>query len=112
MIICLNDTLILSEDPIKLNNQLSLIRELLQALGLVTNEEKSHFQPTQEIVFLGFQISTKTTKISLPLGKMRKIVQEARKLVGKTTVSVRELAALVGMTTAASQAIRVAPLFH
>ena len=89
-----------------------MIRELFQALGLVINEEKSQFQPTQEIVFLGFRISTKTMTISLPMDKIRNIVQEAKRLLGKNAVSVRNLAAFVGKTTAAKQAIRVAPLFH
>ena len=97
--------MILNEDPVKVNSKLSLLRELFQALGLVINEEKSQFQPTQEIVFLGFQISTSTMTVSLPAKKMRKIVQEARKLLGKTIVSVRELVAFVGKTTAARQAI-------
>lgn len=112
LIIYLDDILILSDDQLKLNRQLSLIRELFQALGLVINEEKSQFQPTQEIVFLGFRISTKTMTISLPTDKIRDIVQEAKRLLEKKAVSVRDLAAFVGKTTAAKQAIRVAPLFH
>ena len=38
LIIYLEDILILSEGQVRLNGQLSLIRELFQALGLVINE--------------------------------------------------------------------------
>ena len=102
----------LSKDQVKLNGQLSLIRKLFQALGLVINEEKSQFQPTPEIVFLGFRILTKTMTISLPADKTRKMVQEAKKLLRKKALCVKDLAAFVGKTTAPRQPIRVAPLFH
>ena len=112
LIIYLDDILMLGVDPASLNTQLCLLQELFQALGLVINREKSQLRPTQEITFLGFQISTKSMSISLPAEKLRKIAQDAKKLLERSTVSVRELAAFVGKTTAAREAIRVAPLFH
>ena len=96
----------------KLNGQLTLLKELFQALGLVINWEKSQFEPTQEILFLGFWISTKSMTVSLPREKLRKIMQEAHQLSQRTTLSLQEIAGFVGKTTAARQAIRVAPLFH
>ena len=95
-----------------LSTQISLIQELFQALGLIINESKSQLIPTQEIVFLGFQLSSAKMTISLPQEKMRKIKQEAVHLLQKPLVSIQELATFVGKTTAARQAISVAPLFH
>ena len=57
-------------------------------------------------------ISTTAMQVSLPKEKLARIQQEARLLQAKTTVSVQKLAAFVGMTTAAKQAVRMAPLFH
>ena len=51
-------------------------------------------------------------QVSLPKEKLARIQQEARLLQAITTVSVQELAAFVSMTTAARQAVRMAPLFH
>ena len=102
----------LGEDPARLDTQLGLLQELFQALGLVINKEKSQLTPTQEIIFLRFQISTKLMSISLPAEKIRKIAQDPNKPLGRNAVSERELAAFVRKTTAARQAIQVAPLFH
>ena len=95
-----------------LTTQINLIQELFQVLGLVINENKSHMVPTQEIVFLGFHLSSIAMTISLPQEKIKKIKQEAACLLKKPLVSIQHLATFVGMTTAAKQAIPVAPLFH
>ena len=63
-------------------------------------------------MFLGFQLSSAKMTISLPQEKMRKIKQEAVHLLQKPLVSIQEFATFVGKTTAARQAISVAPLFH
>ena len=87
-----------------LRGQLNLLKELFQALGLVINWEISQFNPTQEITFLGFQISTKTMTVSRR--------SESRKL----HLCIRGHQCLYRnwqrMSTAAKQAIRVAALFH
>ena len=83
---------------VKLKGQLTLLKELFQALGLVINWEKSQFEPTQEILFLGFWISTKSMTASLPREKLRKIMQEAHQLSQRASVSLQEIA---GKTTAA-----------
>ena len=111
LIIYLDDLLVIASSPEVLSTQISLI-QLFQALGLIINESKSHLIPTQEIVFLGFQLSSAKMTISLPQEKMRKIKQEAVHLLQKPLVSIQELATFVGKTTAARQAISVAPLFH
>ena len=43
---------------------------------------------------------------------MQKICCKATNLAEKSLVTIRELAAFVGMTNAAKQAIPIAPLFH
>ena len=50
--------------------------------------------------------------ISLPAEMLRKVAQDAKKLLERSTISVRELSTFVGKTTAVRDAIRVAPLFH
>ena len=63
-------------------------------------------------MFLGLTISTIEMQVSLPKEKVTRIQQEARQMRFKTEVSVQKLTAFVGVTTAAKQAVRVAPLFH
>ena len=93
-------------------NQLELIKDLFQTLGLLINNKKFQLEPSQEIVFLGLMILTTAMQVSLPKEKVTWIQQEARLMPSKTEVSVQKLAAFVGMTTAPKQAVRVAPLFH
>ena len=62
-------------------------------------------------MFLVYQLSTVTMMISLPVKKMPKIQQEAIHLL-KEVLSIWKIAALIGMTYAARQAITIAPLFH
>ena len=112
LIIYLDDLLILCNCRDTLLSQLELIKDLFQTLGLLINNKKSQLEPSQEIVFLGLTISTIAMQVSLPKEKVTRIQQEARQMLSKTEVSVQKLAAFVGMTTAAKQAVRVAPLFH
>ena len=60
-----------SRDPVSSN------QDLFQILGLVINETKSQMTPTQEIVFLGFHLSSAKMTISLPQEKMKRIKQDA-----------------------------------
>jgi len=112
LIIYLDDILLLCSCQDTLINQLEFIRDLFQVLGLLINSKKSQLEPSQEIVFLGLAISTITMQVSLPKEKVVRIQQEAKQLHAKPEVSIQKLATFVGMTTAAKQAIRVAPLFH
>ena len=50
------------------------------------------------MVFLGFLVSTKTMIISIPVDKIRNVVQEAKRLLEKNAVSVRDLVRFVGKT--------------
>jgi len=112
LIIYLDDMIILCNCRETLTNQLEFIRDLFQELGLLINNKKSQLVPSQEIVFLGLEISTVTMQVSLPKEKVVRIRQEAKQLHIKPEVSVQKLASFVGMTTAAKPAIQVAPLFH
>ena len=112
LIVYLDDILILCSCRDTLINQLRFVRDLFQVLGLLINEKKSQLDPSQEIVLLGLAISTTTMQVSLPKEKVARIQQEAKQLQAMSEVLVQKLAMLVGRTTAAKQAIRVAPLFH
>ena len=112
LIIYLDDMLVICNSQEELRENVLLMKDLFGVLGLTINEKKSQLEPSQEIAFLGYQLSTVTMTISLPMEKMRKIQQEARQLLKETTVSIRRIATFIGMTNAARQAITIAPLFY
>jgi len=89
-----------------------LICQLFECLGLIVNQKKSVLQPTQRLEFLGFEIYTQPMTLSIPQEKMRKIQQDARRLLTKSQVSVRELAQFVGKATATILALPTATLHY
>ena len=112
LIIYLDDILVISSSQEEAREYVLLIRDLFSSLGLIINEKKSQLVPSQEVVFLGYLISTVTINISLPSEKMRKIQQEATDLLKAASVSIWQIAAFIGMTNAAKQAIPMASMYH
>ena len=112
LIIYLDDMLVICDSQEELRENVLLIKDLFGVLGLTINEKKSQLEPSQEIVFMGYQLSTVTMTISLPVEKMQKIQQEALQLLKETIVSIWKIAAFIGMTNAARQAVTIALLFH
>ena len=112
LIIYLDNILVMCECQEELTRQVNLIQDLFSVLGLTINSKKSQLSPVKELVFLGHQISTAQMRIVLPWEKTQKICGEATHLAEKSMVTIPELAAFLGMTNAAKQAIPIAPLFH
>ena len=72
LIIYLDDLLILHQHKDRLQQMVQLISQLFSSLGLMVNHKKSILVPTQILEFLGFNINSQSTQISLPQEKMRK----------------------------------------
>jgi len=62
--------------------------------------------------FLGFHLCTTTMRVSMPTEKLRKIQQDAQRMLHQTSTSVREIARFVGKTTTTMRAIPLAPLYY
>ena len=86
------------QTPVTADN--SLICKFFECLGLLVNHKKSILDPFQQMEFLGFEIHSQPMTLSIPQEKMRKIQQDARRLMTKPSLSVRELAQFVGKATA------------
>ena len=112
LIIYLDDLLILHQDKVQIQQMIPLICQLFECLGLIINHNKSLLEPTQRLEFLGFKIHTQSMTLSIPQEKIRKIQQDARRLMVKTSVSVSEVAQFVGKATATMRALPTAPLHY
>ena len=109
----LYDILIIFCCPEILSAQINLMWDLFQILhrsGHQRDQISADAYPGDCVLGFSYFISKMT--ISLPLENMRKIKQDTVHLLQKPLVSIQKIVTLVGKTTAASQAIRVAPLFH
>ena len=83
---------------------------LLQVLGFTINWEKSVLQPTQVMEFLGMKIDSQKMEISLPEEKLTALKDLCKQTLKAKTLSVRELASLIGKLYATLPAVSMAPL--
>ena len=90
LIIDLDDLLMLHQSKEHLHQISQLTCQLFESLGLMVNLNKSILTPTQELEFLGSELCSQTMALSVPSEKLRKIKQDARRLLDQTTVSIRE----------------------
>ena len=104
--------LILHQNREQLHQITQLICQLLEALGLMVNQKKSITNPTQELEFLGFQVGSISMNLSIPSEKLRKIRQDARRMLDCPQVTVREVARFVGKAVSTLRAIPLAPLHY
>ena len=80
LIIYLDDVLLMNASETGLQEDMHTAQYLLQNLGFVINLEKSCFQPTQQLEFLGFLVNTWDMTLLLPDCKVSSI---------KTAISTR-----------------------
>ena len=105
LIIYLDDLLFMSSSKVGLQQDMTTAQYLLENLGFVINLEKSCFQPTQQLEFLGFVVNTLDMTLLLPDCKVEAIKSHCSKMLLHHEVSVRELSQLIGKLTASIQAI-------
>ena len=108
----LDDMLVMAQSKEELEEQLLQITSLLEMLGFVINREKSQLEPTQRIQYFGFLIDSQEMKILLTAEKMTQIVKTCKRLHQERSLTVRELARLIGRLTATLPAIFPAPLWY
>ena len=112
LIIYLDDLLFMNSSKVGLQQDMTTAQYLLENLGFVINLEKSCFQPTQQLEFLGFVVNTLDMTLLLPDCKVEAIKSHCSKMLLHHEVSVRELSQLIGKLTASIQAIFPAPLHY
>jgi len=91
-------------------SQLSWNTSLLEGLGFVINRKKSLLQPTQTIYFLGFMVDSQEMSVRLTEEKMVQITTACKRAQQAGSLSLRQLARLIGKMTATIPAIQQAPL--
>ena len=102
----------MNSSKVGLQQDMTTAQYLLENLGFVINLEKSCFQPTQQLEFLGFVVNTLDMTLLLPDCKVEAIKSHCSKMLLHHEVSVRELSQLIGKLTASIQAIFPAPLHY
>ena len=112
LIVYLDDLLFMNSSKAGLQRDMITAQYLLEHLGFVINLEKSCFQPTQQLEFLGFVVNALDMTLLLPDCKVEAIKSRCSNLLLHYEVSVRKLSQLIGRLTASIQAVFPAPLHY
>ncbi|XP_068696744.1 uncharacterized protein [Montipora capricornis] len=110
VLIYLDDFLLLAATVEEAVKNTQLVVSLLQSLGFTINLKKSLLTPTQAITFLGFQIDSTCMMLSLPAEKTDKILDCCHRLLVSQSITLRNLASLIGLLESSRPAIWRAPL--
>ena len=100
IVLYLDDGLLISDTEKQAVKNVINIRKDLKDAGLIVNEDKSNWLPSQELIWLGFIINSKNNSISVPCSKISNIKAEIKHLTLKKTLSARQLARVIGKITA------------
>jgi len=111
-VIYLDDLLLMAQRKDLLISHVAQTVHLLEQLGFLVNQEKSQLSPSQQATYLGFVINSQEMKLYLPQTKLTQVVECCRKTLGQTSLSVREVAKVVGVLSATRPAVLPAPLYY
>ena len=100
----IDDSLVLADSLDACKQSLHKLCVLMESLGFVIHPEKSVFEPTKNLVFLGYDLNSETMQVKLTPDKVEKFIRAANDLLGKDLPKIREVAGLVGLMNAYSQA--------
>jgi len=112
VIMYLDDMLLMAQSKDELEEQLEQIQILLEGLGFVINRKKSRLHPTQSIQFLGFLVNSEEMSVKLTEERVAEITTQCRRIQRAGSLSVRQLARLIGKMTATIPAVYPAPLWY
>ena len=93
----LDDILVIGSSPTTTARALSQVLQDLVDSGMVVNEKKCVFEPTQQIQHLGFHLDLATGFLKVPVEKLRSVRRELGKLVVLRDMSSRKMAAILGV---------------
>ena len=85
---------------------------LMDSLGFTVHPEKSSFQPSHILIYLGFVLNSLMMTVTLTEGKVQKIILMCKSLLRRTTCSIRQFAELIGNLVAAEPGVELAPLHY
>lgn len=92
----LDDILLLGPSPKTVEKHLRTMVQDLADSGFLINLKKSFLEPSQNVPHLGFQIDLKEGRLKICPQKLKNVRKELGKLVTKTTMSCRKMAAILG----------------
>ena len=100
----IDDSFVVADTKEECIESVTALCNLLQKLGFIIHEEKSILNPTKQLDFLGFTLSSTRMKVFLTPDKEQKFIRSAQDTLAKDFPTIREVAGLIGLMTAYSRA--------
>lgn len=85
---------------------------LFTRLGFMIHPKKSILKPVQSLIFLGFVLNSVKMTVCLPTDKVFRIKERCGKLIKHVTISIQELAEVIGLLVSSFPGVLHGPLFY
>ena len=108
----IDDSYLQGDDVKSCKENVSATHSTFTNLGFLSHEEKSVVEPTQELILLGFVLSSLTMTISLTPLRAQKLVNACSMLLKMDKPTIRTVAQVIGLMVASFPAIIHAQLFY
>ena len=108
----IDDSLLIQQSKEKAEQAAKVSAAFLEQLGFSIHTEKSVFEATQVIEYLGFTINSIEMKVLLPLTKRLEIKEVCHNLLAQRRHTIRSVAATIGKIVATFPAVQYGPLHY
>ena len=85
---------------------------LFSELGFYLHDDKSVFKPTQQLIFLGFQLDSRTMTVSPTIQKVSKTIQACTTLKNKQSPLISDVAEVIGILVSNFPGVDYGPLYY
>ena len=104
----IDDSFLVSDRYQDCKESLRTLGVKLEELGFVVHPDKSIFEPTRQLTFLGFLLDSEDFRVFLTKDKEEKLVRAASDVLTQERPTIREVAGLIGLMIAFAQAFSYA----
>ena len=85
---------------------------LFSELGFYLHDDKPVVKPTQQLIFLGFQLDSRTMTVSPTIQKVSKTIQECTTLKNKQSPLISDVAEVIGILVSNFPGVDHGPLYY
>lgn len=108
----IDDSLLIGDSKDECSKNVEARCSLLESLGFVINEKKSHKHPAQVLEFLGFVINTIEMSVRLPARKASAVVEACTHLLNQQHPTIHLVAQVIGKLISCFPAVPLGPLYY
>ena len=108
----IDDSYLQGDNPLDCTNNVTATVSLFSQLGFCLHDDKSVFEPTQQLVFLGFQLDSCKMTVSPTPKKIAKTVHACTKLKNKQSPLISDVAEVIGILVSNFPGVEYGPMHY